>query len=392
MRDITEKKRMDEELQKASKIESIGILAGGIAHDFNNILTAILGNISLAKLPISPEEKTFKRLSEAENACIRAKDLTQQLLTFSKGGAPSKKLVSISKLVNDSVTFAIRGTNVSTNFIIPEKIWDIEADEGQISQVLFNLTINAAQAMQNGGELSIKLENVEIAKDSLLPLKTGDYIKIVLKDNGIGIPEEFISKIFDPYFSTKTNGSGLGLATSYSIIKKHEGYISVDSKPGEGTTFTIYLQASNQKIEEINIQNDEKPSIETGKILVMDDEQIVREVIGEMLVSLGYDVSFSKEGKEAIKLYKEAMNSGEKYDFVIIDLTIQGGMGGKETILKLKELDPDIYAIVSSGYSNSTIISEYSNYGFKECIKKPYNTLELANTLAKLKKQKLYKN
>jgi PAS domain S-box-containing protein len=381
--DITERKRMEAELLKAQKLESIGILAGGIAHDFNNLLMAILGNITLAKMYSTPEDKVFANLIEAEKASLRAKDLTQQLLTFSKGGAPIKKTASIAELLKDSATFALRGSNVRCEFCLPDDLWPAEVDEGQISQVINNLIINADQAMPEGGVIKVRAENMTVKPEHNLPLKEGKYIKITIEDQGTGISKEHLPKIFDPYFTTKQKGSGLGLATAYSIIKRHDGYISVESELGVGTTFHIYLPASEKELLK---KKDEKERlfVGKGKILVMDDEEAVREVVGNMLKFLGYKVEFARDGTEAIELYKKAKESEKPFDAVILDLTVPGGMGGREAIQKLLEIDPKVKAIVSSGYSNDPIMSDFKKYGFRGVVAKPYKVKELSEELHKV--------
>ena len=382
-RNITEKRNMEEALLKADTLESLGILAGGIAHDFNNILMAIMGNITLAKMYAKPGDKIFERLKEAENASLRAKDLTQQLLTFSRGGAPIKKTVFISKLLEDTVAFVLSGSNVRCEFSISGDLWPVEVDEGQISQVINNLIINADHAMPRGGIIKVSAENTAVDVEQGLPLKEGNYIKISIEDQGIGIPEEHLQKIFDPYFTSKQKGSGLGLATAYSIVKRHDGYVQVESELGVGTTFNIYLPASS---EEILMEKELRERIHAGKgkILVMDDEEIIRDVTGEMIEVLGYEVEFAKDGAEAIELYKKAKESAQPFEAIIMDLTIPGGMGGKETIQELIEIDPEIRAIVSSGYSNDPIMADYRKYGFCGVIAKPYKIKELGEILYKV--------
>ena len=382
-RDITEQRKMEQELQKIQKLESVGILAGGIAHDFNNILTGILGNISLAKMEANPEDEIYARLTEAEKASLEATNLTQQLLTFSKGGAPIKKTASIAELIRDSADFALRGSNVKCEFSIPDDIWPGEVDKGQMSQVINNLIINADQAMSEGGIIKVRAENVTVGAEHNLPLADGKYVKIEIEDEGIGIPKEHLPKIFDPYFSTKQKGSGLGLATSYSIIQRHAGYITAESELGVGTTFYIYLPASQKKEILEKKGAEERPFVGKGKILLMDDEEIVRNVAGAMLKYIGYEVDFAEDGAEAIELYRKAKESGQPFDVVIMDLTIPGGMGGKEAISKLIEIDPNVKAIVSSGYSTDAIMSDFKQYGFSGVIAKPYKIKDLSEVVHK---------
>lgn len=383
-RNITEKRRMQEEILNAQKLKSIGILAGGIAHDFNNILTAILGNISIAKMHVIPDDKSFEILTEAETACSRAKNLTQQLLTFSKGGTPIKKATSISKLLKDSTNFSLIGSNVKSKFYLPDDLWDVQIDEDQISQVINNLVINANQAMPAGGVIQLKAQNIVVNKNDNIPLKENKYVKITIKDQGIGISEEYLHKIFDPYFTTKRKGSGLGLAVTYSIIIKHNGHIAVESKVGVGTIFYMYLPASKKKA--LLDKGRGRPKIITGqgKILVMDDEKVVRDVTGDMLRYLGYEVHFAEDGKKAIKMYKKTKEAGNPFDAVILDLTIPGGIGGEEAIKTITKIDPKAKVIVSSGYSNDQIIANYKEYGFAGVVLKPYKVQELSETLHKI--------
>jgi two-component system cell cycle sensor histidine kinase/response regulator CckA len=378
---ITDRKKMENELLQVQKLESIGILAGGIAHDFNNLLTAVLGNISLAKIYVM-EREVYTHLIEIEKASLRAKDLTQQLLTFSRGGAPVKKTISIADLIKDSANFALRGSNVKCDFFISPDLWPAEVDEGQIGQVINNLIINAQQAMPNGGTIQMQCDNVTINTESVLPLKAGHYVKISIKDTGIGIPQENIQKIFDPYFTTKPNGSGFGLSTSYSIVKNHNGHISVESRSGTGTTFYIYLPASSKGF---SVKKKEDRLITGhGKILLMDDEETVRMVTGKMLRHLGYEVEFAKDGEEAIRLYESAKKSGRPFDAVIMDLTVPGGMGGKEAIIKLNKIEPSVKAIVASGYSHDPVMAEFNKYGFCGVVLKPFTIVELSQALHRI--------
>lgn len=370
-RNVTDKKKMEEELLKSQKLESLGILAGGIAHDFNNLLTGIMGNISLARTSLKPEDIACTRLREAEKASLRARELTRQLLTFSKGGAPVKETASIGELIKDSTEFALRGSQVKSACRIPADLWTVEVDLGQMSQVIHNLVMNADQAMQHGGTIEVHCENAVIEAGNVLPIAQGRYVKISIKDQGTGIPKEDLQRIFDPYFTTKQKGSGLGLATVYSIIKKHHGYITVDSQPGVGTVFHIYLLASQKETGAVNGRS-EKVFTGTGRILLMDDEEIVREVGSEMLRHLGYEVELANNGEETLEKYKKAQGSSRPFDFVVLDLTIPGGMGGKETIQRLLAIDPQVKAIVSSGYSDDPVMSNFKHYGFKGVVPKPY--------------------
>ncbi len=383
--DVTEMKKAEMELMKIQKLESIGVLAGGIAHDFNNILTAILGNISLARIMAKENDKIGNRLLEAEKACLRAKDLTQQLLTFSKGGTPVKKATSLAEMLTEATTFLLRGSNVKPRFEIPKNLWLVDADEGQLAQVINNLVINAKQAMPEGGELSIRAFNYFYDGRSDLPLERGKYVCFQVEDQGIGIDEESLQKIFDPYFTTKKTGSGLGLAVTFSIIKKHNGHITAQSKVGKGTTFSIYLPASD-KTEQTKKEQTENFTPLKGKVLLMDDEEVIRKVGNEMLSSFGLQVELARDGKEAVEIFKQEMEKKSPFDLVILDLTIPGGMGGKETVKELQKIQKDVKAIVSSGYSNDPVMANYQSYGFKGVVIKPYRMADMYATISRILK------
>jgi len=383
-RDITEKRRTESEFIKADKLESIGILAGGIAHDFNNILTGILGNVSLARMYSTPGDKVYERLLEAEKASVEAKNLTQQLLTFSKGGTPVLKLTSIRDILIDSVSFALKGSKIRCEFDISNDLCPVEVDVGQISHAINNIVINADQAMPKGGIIRVGAKNVSIEAKDVLPLKSGKYIKVYIEDNGIGIPKEYLQKVFDPYFTTKQKGSGLGLATAYSIIKKHNGHISVESELSVGTTFYIYLPAEPEEEFVKEISKEEGNILDGLKILVMDDQEIIRELTQAILGDLGHKVTVAKDGLEAIDICRLAKELDEPYDVVILDLTIPGGMGGKEAIKSILEIEPKIKVIVSTGYSNDPVLSEFEQYGFSGFIAKPYRNKELIEVLQKV--------
>jgi PAS domain S-box-containing protein len=372
------KKKLETQLQQAQKLESVGILAGGIAHDFNNILTTILGNVSLAKSQITPADELFDLLSEAEMASARAQTLTRQLMTFAKGDAPVKETASIKDILKESSSFVLRGSKSDCEFSIAENLWPAEVDVGQISQVINNIVINANQAMPKGGIIQVAAENLIIEDKHGLPGKPGRYVRISITDQGVGIAQKHFFNIFDPYFTTKQEGSGLGLATAYSIIKRHDGHITVESRLGVGTTFHIYLPASEKAVP----QKEKGRLIKgRGRILMMDDEAPLRKMIGRMLKNLGYESEFAKDGAEAIRMVKEAKEAEKPYDAVILDLTVPGGMGGKEAINKLLEIDPEVKAIVSSGYSDDPVLANFQKYGFKGMMPKPFESLSLSKVL-----------
>ncbi len=380
---VTERMRTEKELLKIKKLESTGILAGGIAHDFNNILTAVLGNINLCLFDTSLSPKTRNMLVSAEKASIRAKDLTQQLLTFAKGGEPIRESTSLAEIIKDSATFVLHGCNVSCTYQLPENLWYAVVDRGQISQVIQNIVLNSRHAMPNGGNIKIFCENALPAEDTFGLLDpNSNYVKISIKDSGIGIHADLLDKIFDPYFSTKQEGSGLGLAITHSIINKHHGHILVNSEQGKGTEFIIYLPATSQPANQQGIRQDVFASTPPLRVLVMDDDESVQMVLEVMLKTLGHSVVSASEGREAINIYQDRLNSAESIDLVMVDLTIPGGLGGKETMVELLKIDPKITAIVSSGYSNDPVMASFKQYGFKAAVTKPYVLKELTAAIA----------
>lgn len=383
--DISEKQRTQQELLKAEKLESLGILAGGIAHDFNNYLAAILSNIELVKILSSHGQPIGDKLEQAIHATKQASHLTRQLLTFSRGGAPVKQLASIGSLIKETAKFNLHGSKVKCDFHIADDLWNAECDPGQISQVISNLVINAKQAMPKGGQLIISAENTCIEAGG--PHDPGNYIKAVFADEGIGIHASIIDKIFDPFFTTKKEGNGLGLATTFSIIKQHGGFIDVESTPGQGTVFTVYLPAFSEASETDAPLADENHPAGSGRILLMDDEDSIREVMQEALNFLGYDVALAKDGHTALRLYEEALRLGRPFDVVLLDLTVPGGMGGQETMAYLRDLDPNVKAIVSSGYANDPVIADYELYGFHGVVHKPYKINELTEVIGRLTKK-----
>jgi PAS domain S-box-containing protein len=380
-RDVTEKRRTIEELLKVQKLESVGVLAGGIAHDFNNLLTAILGSVQLAESCLGPSESAQSLLQNAKKACIRARGLTQQLLTFSKGGYPVTKTISIRKIVEDSAQFVLHGSSVTCKCEIPDDLCHVDADLGQIGQVIQNIVINARQAMTGGGIVSIACHNISAAEAETIPLGRKPFVKLTIADTGPGIPEKILDKIFDPYFSTKSEGSGLGLAVCHSIIKKHGGNLSVQSKAGEGTTFTIYLPASTKKEELITVPKHEPERCSPVEILFMDDDSMVLDMARRMLERLGHKVTLATNGDEAIALYVKRKSHDLAFDLVILDLTIPGGTGGEGTLKEILKIDPSALVIVSSGYSSDTIMVNYTDYGFKAAIAKPFELGELREVI-----------
>ena len=383
--DITERKHLEEELFKAQKLESIGVLAGGIAHDFNNLLTAILGNITLARRSSPRDDEITVLLSEAEKGCLNAKSLTNQLLTFSKGGAPIRETASIGELVHETALFILRGSPVSCEFVIPDDLPPVEVDSGQISQVLQNIIINAVQAMPVPGTVTISAARYTAAASGLKQTIGRDYVRVSIRDNGIGIPEENLSRIFDPFFTTKENGTGLGLASSYSIMAHHEGYIEVESRPGAGTTFHLFLPVAGG-VATIPAAEDSWWSAPPGpaRILVMDDDRKIRTVVERFLKSAGYEAVAVGTGEAAVERYRKEREAGATFDAVIMDLTVQGGMGGKEAMERLLEIDPAVTAIVSSGYSNDPVMANYRDYGFQAVLAKPYQLHDLEQVLRRI--------
>ncbi len=382
--DITERESLQNRLLNAQRLESLGVLAGGIAHDFNNILTGIMGNISMARMVLATPEKSARLLDNAEKATLRATELATQLLTFAKGGAPVKKTVSIRKLVNESLSFALRGTNVKGVVEIPDCLHDIEADEGQVSQVFNNIVINAVQAMPGGGKISVQGMNITLETENSLTLPPGEYVKLSFSDEGCGMAEDVRQKIFDPYFTTKSGGMGLGLASVHSIINRHGGHIEARSKVGEGTTFTLFLPSTGKTSAwgaGICDRITQSEALAGGSVLVMDDEEMIRELAAEMLGHLGYEVTTCTTGEEAVRKYRMAKEGNNPFSFVIMDLTIPGGMGGRESAADILAFDPCARLIASSGYSNDPVIADFFDYGFCGSIVKPYSLDELRRVL-----------
>jgi PAS domain S-box-containing protein len=388
--DITEhraleekRKQFDREMIQVQKIESLGILAGGIAHDFNNILSAILGNIGLVRMDLDPASDAHRRLAEAERASLHARDLTAQLLTFSEGGLPASRTIFIGSLLRDSIAFSLRGSSVASTIKIAYDLWPIDADAGQLRQVFNNLIINACQAMPSGGNVTVEASNVQLDATEGLPVPPGPYVLVTVRDEGAGILEKHLSKIFDPYFTTKRSASGLGLAVAYSIIKNHNGHIAVRSRMGEGTTFLVYLPVAGKVPADVPVQTHAGTS-RIANVLVMEDEASMQSLVGAILRKYGHTVEFVRSGQEAIERYRKARTSGLPFDIVLMDLTIPGGMGGKDAIQQLRDLDPAVRAIATTGYANDPVMARYRDYGFRDVIKKPYFPEELRDVLERV--------
>ena len=388
--DVTERQQAEDERLRISKLESIGLLAGGIAHDFNNIMTGVLGYISFAKLDSPKENPVYDRLSEAEHAAIEAKSLTQQLLAFAKGGVPVKEMVNISSLLVDATSFVLRGSTVRSEWDLPDDLWPVHVDSTQMNQVAHNLVINAMQAMPDGGVLSIRGTNLIFGSSTQIKGTTISpvfYIKLTFSDEGEGMTQEQLNNIFDPYFTTKSTGTGLGLTTVYTIIQRHDGVITVQSGPGEGATFEIYLPASSHiqvpdSVPQTTTQ-DEQLSLQRGegKILIMDDEAVIRDSAAKSLAQYGFEVETTNNGTDTIERYQQSMVAGNPFQVVLMDLTIPGGMGGEEAIEHLKKIDPNVKAIVSSGYHNVAIMANYKDHGFCDVVSKPYRVQDLFETI-----------
>jgi two-component system cell cycle sensor histidine kinase/response regulator CckA len=387
-RDITEHRRLAAELARADKLDSIGTLAGGIAHDFNNLLTVIWANIILASLDAHLKDVVVERLAVAQKSCMEAQGLTQQLLTFSKEGGPIKKLAAIKKIILDSLmTFYSPEISITTE--IPENLWPVEVDEYQIHQVINNLLTNAAQAIPMDDQVTIAAENIVIPETSALPLRAGNYLKITVHDQGVGIPLRYLDKIFDPFFTTKKQAIGMGLTVAYTIVKNHGGHVTVESEIGAGTAISLYLPAAYPPVKPVLVTGDLLiPG--KGKVLLMDDDEMILDVIGLMLEKIGYQVGLAKTGAEAVELFQQAVMTGKPFDAVILDSSIPGSMGGKETLAQLREVQPQVQAIISSGYTNDPVMSDYKKYGFSAALPKPYKIIKLSETLSSIltKRQK----
>jgi PAS domain S-box-containing protein len=385
VRDITRQRAIEQELNRALRLESLGLVAGGIAHDFNNLLSAMNNHLMLIKAQQTPEQDAYRRVGLVEKALWRGQELTQQLLTFAKGGAPLRKVASILEPLREAAQLALADAAIQPLYDIDPHLWAVEIDAGQIGQAFHNLFTNAKEAMPHGGTLQIRLRNVWVDPEQFINLRAGRYLQIVISDTGVGIAREHLAKIFDPYFTTKPQGNGLGLATTHSIITRHNGRIEVASQLGNGTTFTLHLPAADQAAQPAAVEATPSTVMpHQGHILLMDDEEMIREATGALLEHLGYTYVAAQDGAEAVALYQRALEAGAVFDAVILDLTVPGGVGGRECMAQLLALDPQVKALVSSGYFQDPIVANYESYGFRELLSKPYTLEAMSQTLYRL--------
>ena len=382
--DITERLYLEEEMRKVHNLESLGLLAGGIAHDFNNVLTGIIGNLALLEMSLDADSEECEIAMAALRAADRTRELTQQLLTFAKGGAPVKRTAQIEALVRETTDLSLRGSKTKAEFHFAEDLSSVDMDTGQISQVVQNLVLNADQAMPNGGILKISAKNVEISDRDLLPLAPGSYVEVAVEDQGVGMSKETMAQVFNPYFSTKQAGHGLGLSITYSIISRHGGHIAVNSEIDVGTTFAFYLPVADRQTAAPVAKAGRQLPTGTARILLMDDEELIHEIMSKMLESLGYEVDGVYDGTEAVQTYETSLEAGSPYDVVIMDLTIPGGMGGEEAVAQICQVDPQVRVVVSSGYSNDPVMANYADYGFCGRLAKPVSMAALADTMQRV--------
>lgn len=381
--DISGRRRMEEEALKIQKLESLSSFAGGIAHEYNNILTAIIGNLALAKMYAKPGYEVYDVLLDAEKASLRAKDLTSQLLSFATGGTQIIKVVFLQELLKDLVSLSVDSVNVSCELTVPDNLWSVEVDEGQVSQALDTLISHAGRVTPMHGRIRISAENVVMGKSSALPLKEGRYVLITIEDQGSGMSDAELQNLFDPFSSGDNKGGGLEFASTFAVVQRHRGHIAAESHFGTGTSFRIFLPALQDK-QQLTTESFAVRSARKGKILVMDDEEIVRIVIQRLLLQCGFESELTRDGVEMLRLYREAKEAGSPFEAVILDLIIQNGMGGKEAIKNLLEYDPDVRVIVSSGYSNDPIMTSFRDYGFRGFLPKPYRLDELKRVMKKI--------
>ncbi|MFZ5476167.1 MAG: hybrid sensor histidine kinase/response regulator [Myxococcota bacterium] len=382
-RDVSQQQRIEDELARASKLESLGVLAGGIAHDFNNVLTAIVANLSLARAKLPTDHVARARVDAAVRACERAQGLTRQLLTFAKGGAPMKKATSIEAVLRESATFALQGSSTRATIDLEADLRAVDADPDQLGQVLHNLVLNAAEAMTEGGTILVRARNEVMGPAPTQPLVPGPFVRVDVEDGGPGIPAEHLPKLFDPFYTTKPTGTGLGLATVYSIVHRHGGHVEAANRPGGGARFSVWFPAADGPEEATRAGGPDVALLPRGgRVLVMDDDPVIRELAGQGLADLGFEGAFAADGAEAVALAEVAVGEGRPYVAVILDLTVPGGMGGREALERIRKVDPEVRAVVSSGYSNDPVLADPRSHGFHGVLPKPWKVEELAAVLA----------
>jgi len=384
LRDTTEQKKLQNELSKAQKLETIAIRARNIGHEFNNLLTVIRGNIDLLKHLMDENYNALSLLEDADKAAIRATNLTNQFLAFSRDEGIIKRDESVSELLNDTANSILSDSSIRYGFNLTDDLWHVLIDKGQIAQVFYTIIKIIYSTIDQTGEVRIDCSNMHIAETDMLPLSNGKYVKIVIRGYSAVLTGDLFKQLFDPYFSNTEQNSGLELTSSYSIIKNHGGYITVETARENGTVFYIYLPAATEEAKKIEKISKIKTLEGERRILVMDDQELVRIIAGKMLSFMGFEVEFARHGVEAIDIYQRAQSDGTPFDCVILDLTIPWGLGAKETIIKLQEIDPEVKSIVSTGYSNDPSIYNYKEMGFKGVIKKPYELQELSTLLKNL--------
>jgi two-component system cell cycle sensor histidine kinase/response regulator CckA len=381
---VAAQQALERELRRIERLESLAIVAGGFGHDLNNLLAAMLGFVGVAQQRAAHLPDVAQPLRAAETAALGARDLTKQLLTFSRAGAPLRAVVALGPLIEDATLVSLRGSSCKARLAVAEDLWAVDADAGQLAQVLHNLLLNAAQAMPEGGNIEIAAANFAVEATGILPLEPGRYVELVIADQGVGIAAEHLDRAFDPYFTTKSHGTGLGLTTAHSIVRRHGGHVRLQSTLGVGTTLRVYLPATDQAPSALRPEPAAQFGRFSGRALVMDDEPSVAHMVRTLLTDLGFDVEVVGDGAAALVLYEQRMKDARTFDVVLLDLTVAGGMGGKETMRRLLQLDPDARAIVSTGYSNDALMSEYRSHGFRGALAKPYRTGQLAELLARV--------
>ncbi len=385
IRDISERRKLEERLFKNRKLESVSVLAAGIAHDFNNILTGIMTSLFVARTQVKPESETYQLLSEAEQSAFRASSLTKQLLTFAKGSTPVRQRLPVRELIEETAGFCLSGSQADYELQLPEDLFDVELDRGQMDQALSSIIVNAEESMPNGGLIRIRAENRSIGSEHALPVRKGTYVTISITDQGGGIPEDDLHRVFDPYFTTKPNHNGLGLTTAHSVITQHEGCIDVESVAEKGSTFYIYLPAAPVQQQETDweIEDSDESPVARRRVLFMDDEDYIRRTAAKLLEHIGYETTTAAKGEDVLDLYRESLDESRPFDVVVLDLSVNGGKGARETIADLRQLDPEVRAVVTSGYATDPILNDFRRFGFTAALSKPYTVQTIEQAISK---------